>query len=168
MFPLLCNLYQLSLEKGGGLAIITGAQSKTNSVAISGPNAKLSRDSFSPPLTVEDLNTYTFNVIPDRDPIPMIDDVARLYQNIDCTSPANDFFGCHDIARSICEIQYTCGSTNRPVLCECVMDYGYPEPDPDEGTSTSFIDVCKAICDDVGWSDQKCQRWEKKNSRSKK
>ena len=101
MFPILCNLYQLPLKKGGGLAIITGAQSNSNSVAISGPNAKLSRDSFSPPLTVEDLNTYTFNVIPNRDPIPMIDDVARLYQNIDCTSPANDFFGCHDIARSI-------------------------------------------------------------------
>ena len=42
------------------------------------------------------------------------------------------------------------------------MDYGYPEPEPDEGTSTSFIDVCKTICDDVGWSDEKCSRWEKK------
>ena len=80
------------------------------------------------------------------------------------TSAANDFFGCHDIARSICEIQFTCGSYNRPVLCECVMDYGYPEPEPDEGTPTSFIDVCKAVCDDVGWSDEKCERWEKKRS----
>lgn len=37
---------------GGGLAIITGASTDTMAVAISGPNAKLSRDSFDPPLTV--------------------------------------------------------------------------------------------------------------------
>ena len=86
MFPFLDATNQLPLKKGGGLAIITGSQSKTNAVAISGPNAKLSRDSFYPPLSVDDLNTYTFNVIPNRDPIPMIDDVARLYQNIDCVS----------------------------------------------------------------------------------
>ena len=38
---------------GGGLAIITGALSRTNAVAISGVNAKLSRDTFYDPYSDE-------------------------------------------------------------------------------------------------------------------
>jgi lipase ATG15 len=45
---------------GGGLAIITGAQTGVPAVALSGPNAMLSRKSFDPPVSVEDLNTKTF------------------------------------------------------------------------------------------------------------
>lgn len=37
---------------GGGLAIITGAQTSTSAVGISGPNAKLSRHSFYPELSM--------------------------------------------------------------------------------------------------------------------
>ena len=154
------------------MAIITGAQTKTNSVAISGPNAMLSRNTFIPrPLTVEELNTYTFNVVPAADPIPMFDDLARLYQNINCTAEKHDLFGCHDISRSICEIQYTCGSASRPVLCECVMDYSYPDPvleqqsDEVEGTDQSeteqpsFVQSCLELCTTVGWDDEKCDKW---------
>ena len=119
----------------------------------------LSRNTFIPPLTVEELNTYTFNVVPAADPIPMFDDLARLYQNIDCTAEKHDLFGCHHISRSICEIQYTCGSASRPVLCECVMDYGYPDPlleqqsEQEEATGNqseteppSFVEACLDLC----------------------
>mmetsp|Transcript_13321 Transcript_13321/g.28260 ORF Transcript_13321/g.28260 Transcript_13321/m.28260 type:complete len:973 (+) Transcript_13321:182-3100(+) len=151
---------------GGGLAIITGAESGTSAVAISGPNAKLSRDSFDPPVTVDQLDTYTFNVIPARDPIPMIDDKAWLYQNINCTAAANNFVGCHAIARSICEIQYTCGSGNGPILCECVLDYNYTEPSPINEAATaetqvSFVQQCIDICEKQGGGNSKnCARWK--------
>ena len=156
---------------GGGLAIITGAQSDTNAVAISGVNAMLSRRTFIPPLSAEALDTFTFNVIPARDVIPMVDDVARLYQNINCRAAANNFFGCHDSSRSICEIQYTCGSGERPVLCECVMDYGYPEPlwsditlptgqNQTQTIRKPFRQSCVERCEATGWSITKCQRWK--------
>jgi lipase ATG15 len=45
---------------GGGLSIITGAQAGVPAVALSGPNAMLSRRSFDPPLTKEELDSKTF------------------------------------------------------------------------------------------------------------
>lgn len=109
-------------------------------------------------------------MIPERDPIPMIDDKAKLYSNIDCTSSANNMVGCHDSTRSVCEIQYTCGSVTRPVMCECFFDYDYPEPKriPTNETintseQTTFVDECLAICDAYGIdSSKKCSRWKKK------
>ncbi len=104
----------------------------------------LSRDTFDPPLTIEQLDTLTFNVVPARDIIPMVDDKARLYQNINCTAPDNDFPDCHSITRTLCEILYSCGSGDRPVPCECVMDYHYPEPNYiGEGTGErNFTKYC--------------------------
>jgi hypothetical protein len=40
--------------------MITGAQTEVPAVAISGPNAMLSRLSFDPPVTAELLNSKTF------------------------------------------------------------------------------------------------------------
>jgi len=113
---------------GGGLAIISGAQLKVLTVAISGVNAMLSRKTFDPPIEPEDLNQYTFNVVPDSDPIPRVDDLARLYQRIECGASGNSIFACHAIARTLCEILYRCGG--RVPLCHCTTDYGYPEPSP--------------------------------------
>jgi putative lipase involved disintegration of autophagic bodies len=45
---------------GGGLAIITGAQKGVPAVALSGPNAMLSRKSFDPPISREALDKKTF------------------------------------------------------------------------------------------------------------
>ena len=45
---------------GGGLSIITGAQTGVPAVALSGPNAMLSRRSFDPPISQEDLDSKTF------------------------------------------------------------------------------------------------------------
>jgi hypothetical protein len=49
----------------------------------------ISRKSFDPPPSVEALNTKTFNIVPARDPIPMFDDKAQLFQNIQCRAPYN-------------------------------------------------------------------------------
>ena len=107
---------------GGGLALITGSQTNSPAVGLSAPNAMLSRDTFKPPLTEHQLNTLAFNIVPVGDLVPMIDDLANLYQNINCTAAANDIIGCHGSTRSACEIQYTCGSGNRPVICNCAAD----------------------------------------------
>ena len=138
--------------------MITGAQAHVPAVGFSAPNAKLSRDTFvgkfgKPlPVSIHDLDTYTFNVVPHRDPVPNIDDKAELYQRMNCTAPANDIVGCHSLVRTICELQYSCGSKvslmnpiYRPVPCECAMDYGYPSPKPLNGidTSSSFEDECR-------------------------
>jgi putative lipase involved disintegration of autophagic bodies len=45
---------------GGGIAIISGAQTGTMAVALSGPNAILSRNTFEPPVTIEQLSQNTF------------------------------------------------------------------------------------------------------------
>ena len=44
--------------------------------------------------------------------------------------------------RSVCEIAYSCGTGNRPVLCRCVELFGYPEPLP-RGDVTDFAKACK-------------------------
>ena len=49
---------------GGGLSIITGAQTGVPAVALSGPNAMLSRRSFNPPISQEDLDSKTFVRVP--------------------------------------------------------------------------------------------------------
>jgi len=125
---------------GGGIAIITGAQTEASAVAISGINAMLSRDTFDPPLTKEQINTRTFNVIPDRDIIASLGGKGRLYQNVDCQAPMNSLAGCHSMWRTICEIEYQCGSGDRPVLCRCNRLYGYPPPEQN-GTRT-FDQAC--------------------------
>jgi len=125
---------------GGGLAIITGAQTGNSGIAISGPNAMLSRKAFDPPITKEQLNTFTFNVVPDGDVVPMVGGIAQLFENVECTAPVQDLFGCHTSWRTLCELLYKCGSGNRPVLCECVTEYGYPEPVSTNGES--FAEAC--------------------------
>eukprot|EP00567_Pseudictyota_dubia_P002021 CAMPEP_0197469298 /NCGR_PEP_ID=MMETSP1175-20131217/66531_1 /TAXON_ID=1003142 /ORGANISM="Triceratium dubium, Strain CCMP147" /LENGTH=344 /DNA_ID=CAMNT_0043005437 /DNA_START=1 /DNA_END=1035 /DNA_ORIENTATION=+ len=127
---------------GGGLSIITGAQTGAYTVAISGLNAMMSRRTFDPPLTEEQLNTRVFNVIPDRDFIAMIDDRAQLFQETQCRAPMNSLFGCHSMWRSVCELSYQCGSENRPILCWCVTKYGYPEPTPAEGSNVTWKEAC--------------------------
>lgn len=132
---------------GGGLSIITGAQTGVAAVALSGPNALLSRTSFDPPITEEALDKHTFNIIPDRDIVPRFDDKAKLNQAIRCTAPFNDFIGCHDGRRSVCEIIFTCGTGSRPALCDCVTEFGYPEPTPREGVTTTFAEACASLID---------------------
>lgn len=127
---------------GGGIAIITGAQTGIPAIAMSGSNAMLSRRTFDPPVTEEALNTNVFNVVPDRDIVARIDDVADLYQRIQCRGPANDVWSCHSITRSLCEIAYQCGTDNRPApLCICATEKGYPEPEQVGGSAT-FTDLC--------------------------
>jgi lipase ATG15 len=127
---------------GGGLAIITGAQAKIPAIALSGPNALISGRSFDPPVTREQLNRYTFNIIPNRDVVPLLDDKADQFQFIRCNAAKNDFVGCHTTTRSLCEIMTTCGSGNRPAFCECVTEFGFDPPtnDGDE----DFATLCPA------------------------
>jgi len=127
---------------GGGIAMITAAQSEIPGVAVSGPNAMISRQTFTPPLDVDKLNSMTFNVIPDRDVVPMIDDRAELFQEIRCITEFGDFVGCHTVFRSLCEVMFSCGSGNRPALCTCYKDYGYPPPVAKNGTTRTIEEAC--------------------------
>jgi len=126
---------------GGGISLISGAQTEIPAIAISGPNLKLSRLTFRPEISLDAVNEYLFNVIPDRDIIPRIDDPGPLYQRIECRAPYNDIWGCHSAQRSLCEILYQCGSLDRPPLCDCATKYGYPEPRQVRGNLT-FTDLC--------------------------
>ena len=122
------NLAITGHSLGGGLAIISAAQTGVPGLGVSGPNALLSRQSFMPKLTQEQLNTLTFNIIPDRDIIAHIDDIARLSQRVRCNADVNDLLDCHSVERTWCEVMYTCGSNGRPYICECTTEYGYPVP----------------------------------------
>lgn len=53
------NLHVTGVSLGGGLAIITGAQTDAFAIAISGLGATLSRETFDPPIKLEKLNAQT-------------------------------------------------------------------------------------------------------------
>ena len=135
------NLHITGASLGGGLAIISGAQSGAFTVAISGMGATLSRETFDPPVTVEALNTDTFDWIPERDYIARIGGRAMLYQNAQCRAPKNNLFGCHNMWRSLCELAYQCGTEGRPFECRCVQQHGYPIPETN-GNRT-FEEACQ-------------------------
>jgi len=139
------SLHVTGHSLGGGLAIITAAQTGIPGVALSGPNALIGLQTFDPPLTKEALDTLTFNIIPDSDPVPRFDDRAALFEEIRCTAAPNAVGGCHSSARSLCEILYTCGSSGRPVPCNCVTDFGYPAPKPMEGVTRTFEEACGIV-----------------------
>lgn len=145
--PTFDGLHLTGHSLGGGLAIISGAQAGVPSVALSGPNAMLMGKSLQPKVLPDQLDEYTFNIVPDKDLVPQIDDLARNYQKIRCLANQYTFISCHDFVRSLCEIVTTCGNPNRPAVCECVYKYGYPLPtaalDPNGG-HTSFEQACQA------------------------
>lgn len=130
---------------GGGLSLITGAQAKIPAVGLSAPNALISGKAFHPPLSEKDVNKYGFNIIPHYDVVPKLDYVSDQNQRIRCTSDVNmAFVTCHNPFRSLCEIMYTCGSDNRPIPCECVESFGYPEPIASEGAKYTFVEFCSS------------------------
>jgi len=75
--------------------MISGTQSKVPAVALSGPNAVISRRTFHPSITKGDLEKYSFNIVPDRDVVPRLDDLSQNYQRINCRSGLNDPLACH-------------------------------------------------------------------------
>lgn len=125
---------------GGGVAIITGAQTHIQAVGVSGPNAMISRQRFG--VTAEELEQYTFNIIPDRDPIGAIDDPTKNVQRLECRAAKNTLIDCHAAVRSLCEAIYVCGTGPRPAICECTTLFGYPKPDPLSNTARTFEEAC--------------------------
>lgn len=111
---------------GGGVAMLVGAKLKLPAISFSGPNSLLSSIKFG--FSTENLNTFALNVVPQRDPIARVDDFALITQQIRCRIEHNEpSYLCHSIVRTICEIQFTCGSDKRPPINDC-LEYDYPEP----------------------------------------
>lgn len=84
---------------GGGLAIITGAQTGAAAVAISGLGCELSRHTLDPPVKLSQINERVFNLIPDRDIIARVGGRPRQHQEAQCTAPKSILFGCHSMWR---------------------------------------------------------------------
>merc|ERR1711920_296279 len=118
------NIHLTGHSLGGGIAMISGVQTKTPAYALSGPNAILGRKTYDPPLELEEINQWTFNIVPDRDAVPRIDLLAQNSQDIRCLAPRNKPYACHRATRSLCELMYKCGSHGRPIFCNCVLEYG--------------------------------------------
>lgn len=127
---------------GGGLAIITAAQTGAPAVAISGLGAELSRNTLVPRVTMDDINKYVFNFIPDRDYIARVGGRPRQHQEAECNATTSNLFGCHSMWRSICEINYRCGSNGRPVICRCHFNFDFPEPEPIGTPTRTFKEAC--------------------------
>mmetsp|Transcript_27647 Transcript_27647/g.55452 ORF Transcript_27647/g.55452 Transcript_27647/m.55452 type:complete len:952 (-) Transcript_27647:656-3511(-) len=136
------NVFITGASLGGGVAMISGAQTGTPTVSISGPGPLLPRKIFHPPLTVESIDSNVYNFIPERDYIARLGGRPMFYQNAMCIASNNNLFGCHSMWRSFCEINYRCGSNGRPVACRCVERFGYPKP-IQNGTRT-FEEACAA------------------------
>lgn len=131
---------------GGGIALISGAQTHTTAVGLSGPNTVIGRDTVTPRISLEELEKYTFNIVPERDLFPRIGGAPEKMAKIDCIAESSDSFSCHAASRSLCEIMYSCGDVGRPVYCECVTMWGYPQPvkvSGDEGST--FMEECQDV-----------------------
>mmetsp|Transcript_8665 Transcript_8665/g.13355 ORF Transcript_8665/g.13355 Transcript_8665/m.13355 type:complete len:1019 (+) Transcript_8665:68-3124(+) len=143
------NLRLTGHSLGGGLAAITGSQTGVPAIALSGPNNMLSRRTFDPSLSKHALNTQVFNIVPDKDPVPRIDDLGELYQRINCTANDSNFVDCHSSDRSLCEIMTKCGTQIpddkivRPILCKCHSKYEYAKP-KQVGGNTTYDEYCVA------------------------
>lgn len=129
------TLRTTGVSLGGGMALITGAQTNAYAVAFAGPNPTLARKTFYPPIDLEAINTHLINIYPEMDYISNIGDLPRNRQQLQCRAKSN----CHSFFRNWCELMYSCGSQPRPVLCVCT-DYGFPEP-IQNGTRT-FEEAC--------------------------
>jgi hypothetical protein len=46
--------------------MITGAQTSTDSVGLSAPNTVLARATVEPPITLDQLEKHTLNIVPER------------------------------------------------------------------------------------------------------
>jgi len=121
--------------------MISGAQTQVPAVAISGPNNVLSRLTFHPQVEVDDLDKFNFNVVPDKDPVPRLDQLSKHYKKINCRAKLNELKNnCHNWKSSLCELLHTCGSSNRPIPCDCVNRFGYEEPESINGMK--FSEAC--------------------------
>ena len=69
--------------------MITGAQTEIPAIGLSAPSIMYVRKTFEPEITVDALNKYAFNIVPEGDIMPQIDDLTKHYQSIKCTAPAN-------------------------------------------------------------------------------
>jgi lipase ATG15 len=139
------EIYITGHSLGGGIAMISGVQTETFAIAISGPNAKLSRNTFSPPLSEVDIDEYAFNVLPAGDIVPMIDDPSKRIEKIECRLNDSGFLLCHMPLQTFCELNYVCGSKGRPVPCACAKEFGYAEPTRvvNANSEASFEQVCE-------------------------
>eukprot|EP00002_Diphylleia_rotans_P020416 TRINITY_DN3962_c0_g1_i3.p1 TRINITY_DN3962_c0_g1~~TRINITY_DN3962_c0_g1_i3.p1 ORF type:complete len:987 (+),score=200.30 TRINITY_DN3962_c0_g1_i3:63-3023(+) len=90
---------------GGGIAQITGVNNKIEAVAFSGPGIVLSRRKFGE-LSLEDINSYAFNIVPQQDIVPKVDLQGVLAQGIRCDLGV---VNCHFMLNTICEIASVCG-----------------------------------------------------------
>lgn len=128
---------------GGGLSLITGSQAKIPAIGFSAPNALISGASFDPVVTEDELNTYTFNVIPAYDIVPQLDDRSEQIQLLECTADISTaMLTCHFMTRTLCEIMATCGSGDRFAFCECHTEYGYDKPLVLSGFEDNFDELC--------------------------
>ena len=130
---------------GGGIGAITAAQTGAYAVGMSSPTPILSRNTFHPPLTLEQAEAGFFNVLPKRDYVGRIGGRSLFTQEIECRAPKGDPFACHYKWQTVCEIQFKCGSNGRPVLCDCVDYFYFPPPLPINGTNhRTFQEACAA------------------------
>ena len=127
---------------GGGLALITGAQAHVNAVGLSAPNTVLGRNTVTPRITREELEKFSFNVVPERDVVPLIGDASKHVEHLSCRADLQSSFSCHNARRALCEMLYSCGSVARPVFCECVTLFSYPEPEAMGSNGTRFSATC--------------------------
>merc|ERR1712232_20384 len=120
-----------------------GAQTNIPAISLSGPNNILNRKMFDPPIDLDAINTLLFNIIPERDIVPTIDEPGLLNQHIACRAKKQNFMSCHKPSRALCEIIVSCGSNNRPIPCDCATRFGYDEPQQISGDKT-FSEICGA------------------------
>lgn len=105
---------------GGGLARIVSGFTNTTAVAFSPPGVVQTRRKFrrlDGYLRARSLYNNSVSVVPERDPISMIDSQSGFVQYIMCRSASP--VSCHSVEMSICELLHSCGD-RRQRFDECV------------------------------------------------
>lgn len=109
------KIYVTGHSLGGGIATIVAAFLHVPAITFSAPGLYATSMMLDPPPKLEEVRTYTVNIVPMFDLVPQADVQAGTQLAIYCETP-EDPVSCHGLANTMCNLMSSCGDGGgRPV-----------------------------------------------------
>lgn len=100
---------------GGGIATIVASFLHIPAITFSAPGLYSTSQMLDPSPKLEEIRTYTLNVVPMWDLVPQADAQTGTQLGIDCDTP-EDPLSCHRLSNTMCNLMSSCGDGGgRPV-----------------------------------------------------
>lgn len=101
------KLYITGHSLGGGLATAVGAAFNIPAVTFSAPGLRATATILEPQPLDDALIRESVNVVPDRDPVPTVDEQTGAVLHVKC--PLASRISCHRLMVTMCELIASCG-----------------------------------------------------------